>query len=532
MSATLISSQAATNTSTIPSIEAASGKIIGQVRATRLEEIPAMVERARAAQKRWAGRSIHARAAALLKLREVVYRRRDEIAALVSRETGKPRAEAVLAEVMLALDAIEFFARRAPEWLRAERVAHHNVALKAKRGWLEYDPYGVVALISPWNFPFSIPVTEMAPALVAGNAVILKPSELTPATGELIGELCVEAGLPEGILQIVQGGGAAGAALVSARVDKVFFTGSGATGKRVAAMCAERLIPSVLELGGKDAMIVMEDANLEVASSAAVWGAFTNCGQACLSVTRIYVQREVEARFVELLVSKTRKLRLGGPDNSAADLGPMIREAQVAKIEAQLREAVESGAEILAGGRRRPELGPTFFEPTVVRVLDEKARMMREETFGPVVAVASYGTVDEAVERANGTEFGLSASVWTRNVCAGERVASRLKAGSVMVNDVGSYYGICEAPHGGGGASGWGRTHSRVGLLETVRVKYVDVDALAGTRKPWWFGYDARFTRASEALTEVLFARGFRGRLRALRGAGSAMGVIFRGNKV
>ena len=542
---------------TVVSVEAATGRELKRIAVTEPWEMGAVLERAREAQREWGRRSIYGRVRLFEKLREVIYRRRDEIARMVSAETGKPRAESILAEVMLALDSVEFFARRAPEWLRNESVPHHNLALKAKRGWMQFEPYGVVAVIAPWNYPFAIAVSAVAPALVAGNAVVLKPSELTPQVGELIGELFGEVaarvGAPRDLLQIVQGGGKVGEALIAAGPAKVFFTGSVATGKLVAGMCAERLIPSVPELGGKDAMIVMGDADLDVASSAAVWGAFTNCGQACLSVARIYAQEETAGRFVELVVEKARRLRLGGPDvdardagardgsNSAgragvgegeAEIGPMIRESQVAKIEKQLREAVEDGAQIKCGGKRRPDWGPTFFEPTVLVVRDENARIMREETFGPVVAVASFAGVDDAVRMANGTEFGLSASVWTRDVCAGEGVASRLRAGSVMINDVGSYYGICEAPHGGSGASGWGRTHSRLGLLETVRVKYVDVDGLPRTRKPWWFGYGGRFAEASEALTEVLFARGWRERVSALRGAGRAMGVMFRGNKI
>lgn len=521
---------------TVVSVDAATGRELKRIAVTEPRQMTEVMERAREAQRKWEKMSIYQRARLLAKLREVIYRRRHEIARMVSAETGKPRAESILAEVMLALDSVEFFARRSPAWLRKEGVPHHNLPLKAKRGWMQFEPYGAVAVISPWNYPFAIPVSAIAPALVAGNAVVLKPSELTPQTGELIGELFGEAaaavGAPRELLQVVQGGGGVGAALIAARPAKVFFTGSVATGKRVAGMCAERLIPSVLELGGKDAMIVMEDANLEVASSAAVWGAFTNCGQACLSVARIYVQEEVAAQFLELVVEKTRKLRLGGRSDGEAEIGPMIRESQVVKIERQLREAVDEGAEIKCGGKRRTDLGPTFFEPTVLVVRDESTRIMREETFGPVVAVASFATVEDAVRMANATEYGLSASVWTRDTREGERVASRLRAGSVMVNDVGSYYGICEAPHGGSGASGWGRTHSRLGLLETVRVKYVDVDELPGVRKPWWFGYGGRFAEASEVLTEMLFARGWRERMSALRVAGRALGVVFRGNKI
>ncbi len=257
--------------------------------------------------------------------------RRDEIAEVITRETGKPRVEAIFAEIALAIDTAGFLARRAPKWLRPERVPHHNPALKAKSGWLEYEPYGVIAIISPWNFPFAIPLAQIVPALVAGNAVLLKASELTPWTGALIVELVARAGFPAGLLQVVQGAGDVGAALIDAGPDKVCFTGSVATGRRIAEACGRRLIPSVLELGGKDAMIVLADADLEVASSAAVWGSFTNCGQACLSAERIYVEQAVAERYTELCVQKTQKLRLGPSSDRDAEVGPLIRLQQLEK---------------------------------------------------------------------------------------------------------------------------------------------------------------------------------------------------------
>ena len=285
----------------VDSVNPATGEVEARIPATPLSTIPAIFEAARAAQKAWAAQPLTERCAMLRKLRDAIFERRDDIANIVIRETGKPRAEAILAEVLLALDTADFLARQAPRWLRPERVPHHNIALKAKSGWLEFEPHGVVAIISPWNFPFAIPMTELIPALVAGNAVLLKPSELTPATGALVGEMIDRAGFPKGLVQILQGGGELGAAIIEAGPAKVFFTGSVATGRRIAEACASKLIPSVLELGGKDAMVVLADADLDVASSAAVWGGFTNCGQACLSVERIYVEQPVAEKFTAAL---------------------------------------------------------------------------------------------------------------------------------------------------------------------------------------------------------------------------------------
>ena len=516
----------------VDSINPATGEVVSCISATPLSAIPAIFETARTSQKEWSARTLRERCAMLRKLRDAIFGRRDDIAEIVTRETGKPRAEAILAEVLLALDTANFLARQAPRWLRPERVPHHNIALKAKSGCVQFEPHGVVAIISPWNFPFAIPMTELIPALVAGNSVLLKPSELTPATGALVGELIDRAGFPKGLLQILQGGGEVGAAIIEAGPAKVFFTGSVATGRRIAEACASKLIPSVLELGGKDAMIVLADADLDVTSSAAVWGGFTNCGQACLSVERIYVEQSVAERFTQLCVEKTRKLRLGSPADPESDVGPMIRERELEKVEQQLRDAEQRGARILTGGNRRPDLGPNFLEPAVVINVDHSMQLMREETFGPVLAIRSVASVDEAIALANDSPFGLSASIWTGNARRGRELASRIRAGSVMINDVASYYGISDAPHGGPGWSGWGRTHSRLGLLEMVQVKYVDVDRLPRFAKSWWYGYSEDFSAAAGSMVEALFAPSWKRRLQAMVGKRGARGLMSRRRRI
>src|SRR6185437_4434012 len=477
---------------------------------------PEIFRRARDAQKDWEETPVRERCEMLRLLRDAIFARRHEIASVLTRETGKPLAEAIFSEILLALDTANFLARRAPRWLRPHRVPHHNIALKAKSGILKYEPHGIVAVISPWNYPFAIPMLQVIAASVAGNAVILKPSELTPWTGALVGELCGRSRFPEGLVQVVQGGGELGAALIEAGPDKVCFTGSLAVGRGVAEACARKLIPSLLELGGNDAMLVLGGEDLDTASSAAVWGSFMNCGQACLSVERIYVAERLAEEFTRRCVEKTKKLRLGPPSDAGAEIGPMIRERQIERVESQLRDAVERGAQILTGGKRRPALGPNFFEPTVVGRVDHSMQLMREETFGPVLAVCTVKSTDEAVALANDSPFALSASVWTRNRRVAREVAARLRAGSVMINDVASYYGICEAPHGGRGESGWGRTHSRLGLLELVQPKYVDVDRLPRLRKPWWFGYGEGLAESADRFVELLFARDWRARRRAL----------------
>jgi len=520
------------NAKYVESIDPATGETIARFESTPLSEIPAIFKRAREAQREWAARPLGERCAMLTKLRDVIFENREEVIRTITREAGKPRTEAIFAELLLALDTADFLSRRAERWLRPERVPHHNLAMKAKSGRLAFEPHGVVAIIAPWNYPFSIPMTEMIAAVVAGNAALLKPSELTPWCGWLARELFRRAEFPTGLVQVVQGAGAVGAALVEAGPDKVFFTGSVATGQRIAEACGRKLMPSVLELGGKDAMIVLGDADLEVASSAAVWGGFMNCGQTCISVERIYVEQAVAEQFTQLCVEKTKKLRVGPATDPDMEVGPMIRERQLESVEAQLRDAAARGAQILAGGKRIPELGSNFFEPTVVTKVDPEMKLMREETFGPVIAIDRVASVEQAIERANDSPFALSASVWTGDAKRGKEVASRLRAGSVMVNDVASYYGICEAPHGGRGASGWGRTHSRLGLLEMVQVKYVDVDRLPRVAKSWWYGYTQELALGAERLVEFLFAPRRARRWAAMMQKGGARGVIFRGDRI
>jgi len=423
------------------------------------------------------------------------------------------------------LDAARFLIDNAYRLLADEPVPHGNLATKLKRGRLVREPHGVVGIISPWNYPFSVPATETLAALVAGNAVVLKPSEFTSLVALELASLLHGAGVPPDVFHVVVGDGPTGAALLHSQIHKLVFTGSVATGRRIAAAAAERLLPVVLELGGKDPMIVLEDADVEVASSAAVWGAFVNAGQACLSVERCYVHRSLYEPFLKACVEKTQRLRVGHGMDRDTDVGPMTHERQLRVVEAQVEDAKACGARVLAGGSRIPELGKNFYHPTVLADVTHEMRIMREETFGPVLPVMAFDSDDEAVRLANDSEYGLAASVWTRDSARGESLARRIHAGTVMVNDVISCFGISEAPHGGVKASGLGRTHGRLGLEEMVRVKYLDTDRMAGTKKVWWYGYGPGFAREMEGFLDMQFARGLGERL---RGALRAISVVWR----
>ncbi len=327
-------------------------------------------------------------------------------------------AEALTTEVLVVLDAARFLIENAYRLLRDEPLPHGSLATKFKSGRLVREPYGVVAIISPWNYPFSIPATETLAALVAGNAVVLKPSEFTSLVALQLQSLLHAAGVPRDIFHVVVGDGATGAALIHSPIDKLVFTGSVATGKRIAAAAAERLLPVVLELGGKDPMLVLDDVDIDVASSAAVWGAFVNAGQACLSVERCYVHRSLYEEFLRACVEKTNKLRVGNGLDLQTDVGPMIHERQLQIVEAHVEDAVARGARLLAGGSRLLALGKNFYKPTVLADVTHEMRIMREETFGPVLPVSAFDSDDEAVRLANDSEFGLAASVWTRSVAA------------------------------------------------------------------------------------------------------------------
>jgi succinate-semialdehyde dehydrogenase/glutarate-semialdehyde dehydrogenase len=505
----------------ISSVNPATGAVLREFECAGENEVQAAVERARAAQAAWAELGVRRRIAVIREFQRCLHEKKSEIAAAITLEAGKPLAEALVTEVLVVLDAARFLIDHAWALLRDEPVPHGNLATKLKSGRLVREPHGVVGIISPWNYPFSIPATETLAALVAGNAVVLKPSELTPLVALELASLLHAAGVPEAVFQVVVGEGAAGAALIHSPIDKLVFTGSVATGKRIAAASAERLLPVVLELGGKDPMLVLDDADVDVASSAAVWGAFVNAGQTCLSVERCYVHRSLYARFVAACAEKTSKLHVGNGKDPQTDVGPMIQERQLRIVEEHVEDAKARGARVLAGGSRLPDLGPNFYAPTVLADVTHEMRIMREETFGPVLPVISFDNDDEAVRLANDSEYGLAASMWTRDAARGEGLARRIHTGTVMVNDVISCFGISEAPHGGVKASGIGRTHGRFGLDEMVRVKYLDTDRVPAMKKVWWYGYGDNFRRQMEGFLDMQFARGLGTRVRgALRAAG------------
>ena len=473
----------------IVSVDPSTGEEIGRAPLLDETEVAAAVNRARAAQPAWAKLSYRERARFILRARQFVLDQLEDIAKLISRETGKPTSEAISMEVVPTLDLMHYFAHHAHRLLARRKISLGQYNFMARSSYIVYKPLGVVGIISPWNFPWATPLDEVVMALMAGNAVVVKPSELTPLTALKIADIFKQAQLPAGLLEIVTGDGSTGAALVDASVDKIMFTGSVKTGKRVAEAAAKHLTPVVLELGGKDPMIVLEDADLENAARAAIWGAFCNSGQACASIERCYVHATVAEKFTDLVVQETRRLKQDKASADAIDVGAMTNEQQLEIVEDHVSDAVERGAQVRTGGHRLDNRGGWFHQPTVVTNVDHSMKLMREETFGPVLPIMTFKTDDDAIRLANDSIYGLTASVFTRDIARGRRLAEKIDAGTVMINEVVYTHAVAQTPWGGVKQSGYGRTHGRLGLLELVSAQHIHVNALPVLSDVWWFPY-------------------------------------------
>lgn len=469
----------------IISYNPATGAEIGRVKNSFAEDVKIAVEKSRIAFQTWRVTSFSERKRLIMKAREIILAEMDEIALLISNESGKPIAEALSMEIAPVLDLMQYFAKKTEKLLKPRKIDIGLYSLLGRSSKIIYQPLGVIGIIPAWNYPFSIPLGEVVMSLMAGNTVVLKPSELTPFVGIKIGEIFRKAGLPKNVVQIITGDGATGAALVEAAPDKIMFTGSVATGKKIAESAAKNLTSVVLELGGKDPMIVFADANLELAADAAVWGAFCNSGQSCSSVERLYVEESAAEKLTQLIVERTKKLQQGAGDAETTDIGAMSSQRQLKIVADHVADFAENGAKILSGGKSKD----LFFEPTVIGGATNSMRAMREETFGPTLPIAVFKTEEEAVAFANDSEFGLTASVWTSDLAKGKRVAERIEAGTVCVNEVLYTHGIGQTPWGGFKNSGRGRTHGVEGLMELVQPQHIHVNKISLVPNAWWMPY-------------------------------------------
>jgi succinate-semialdehyde dehydrogenase/glutarate-semialdehyde dehydrogenase len=498
----------ATAPAELESLNPASGARLGAVRTTAPQDIAAVVDGVAAVQPFWAQLTLRDRARYLERAGQVLIDESDEIRDLIVTEQGKPRNEAFSMEVLPTIDALHWIAGEGQRILADERVPMPQLFFKTKQTAFTYEPLGVIGVIAPWNYPWSIPFGEVALALMAGNGVVLKPASLTPLIGERIAQVFERAGVPEGLVRVVHGPGA-GSALVRSGVAKVFFTGSVETGRGVGEECARRLKGSVLELGGKDPMIILPDAHLEHAIAGALWGGFANAGQTCSGIERVYVMRDVAQRFIAGVVDGARRLRIGDPMGWDTEIGPMVSREQYDLVAELVDDAVAAGARLECGGPLAdPPGGLTgdFYAPAVLTGVTHEMRIMREEIFGPVLPIIVVNSEDEAVAMANDSVFGLGASVWTSDRSKGERIARELQSGMVWINDHMFSHGACQCSWGGVKESGLGRTHSKFGLYECVNIK-LRVWEGSVIRNAWWHPYDETLGRALRQTAEILYGR-------------------------
>src|SRR5436190_1977604 len=484
----------------------ATGQTIGHVPDMSPSEVGRLVEQARAAQPAWAEMGFEARAKVFYRARKWLVDNRERVARTIVEETGKTREDAMLAEVLFIADSFGYWAKSAPKHLKDEKVRSHSPFMLGRKLMIRYQPRGVIGVIGPWNYPLTNCFGDGIAALAAGNAVVFKPSEITPMSTMLMQECMREAGLPDGVMQVATGRGASGAALIE-HVDYVMFTGSVATGKKVAAEAAKSLTPHSLELGGKDPMIVLQDADLERAANGAVFWSMANGGQICQAVERVYVEEPIYDEFVSKVVEKTRALRQGVPGApGSVDVGAVTFENQIDIMEDHMKDAVDKGAKVLVGGKRREGTG-RFFEPTVVVDVNHDMKLMQDETFGPILPVMKVHDEAEALRLANDSRYGLNSSVWTKDLQKGERIASQVQAGSTCVNDAVANYGAQELPFGGVKESGIGVRHSAAGIRKYCQAHAIMVARFVMKREMYWFPFTNRNAKLLERLMVLMYGR-------------------------
>ncbi|MFO0661202.1 MAG: aldehyde dehydrogenase family protein [Polyangiaceae bacterium] len=491
----------------------ANGELIGEAPVMSPEDVRDRVERARRAQRSWALLSVEERCQRLRAVRDAVVDGAEELVDVLCREAGKPRQEALMTEVLVLADLFTWICDRAPSTLAPKRIDLH--LFKHRRSTVHYRPRGVIGIISPWNFPLVIPFGDAFAALVTGSAVVIKPSEVTPLIALKAKEIFDRGGLDPDLLQIVTGYGETGAALIDAGIQKLVFTGGVATGKKVAAACGARLIPCVMELGGKAPLIACHDADLERTARAIVFGGFANSGQVCISVERVYAHKDIHDALVERVVELVRDLRQGDATRSVVDVGAIIFQPQIRVAEAHIEDAKTKGATVRTGGFKLDHPGQ-FFAPTILTGCDHSMSVMTEEIFGPIVPFMKVASEEEAIRLANDSHLGLNAYVFTKDRARGESIAERVEAGSVLVNDVLANYGT-EAPFGGVKASGFGRVHGEDALRDMCEIRHVSVDRIPSLeRDPFWPPYsDAAYGWFKTAMN-VMFKGSVSERIRKL----------------
>ncbi|REE73107.1 acyl-CoA reductase-like NAD-dependent aldehyde dehydrogenase [Rhodococcus wratislaviensis] len=494
-------------TATIAIENPATGRVIAHIEDMTADHVAELVVRARAAQPAWAEIGFDRRAELVRKLRSWFVANRASLIDTIVAENGKTREDALLAELFYLADSMGFWAKNAGKYLAEDKIRTHSPFVLGKKVVVRYRPHGVVGVIAPWNYPLTASVGDALPALMAGNTVVLKPSEVAPLAVEQVVRGAIEVGFPIGVLQVATGAGDTGAALVDC-ADMIQFTGSTRTGRRIAARCGERLIPSSLELGGKDPMIVLADANVERAANVAVEWSIRNAGQICMGIERVYVEAPVYDEFVSKITEKVSRLRIGAPgDYGSTDVGAITFAPQLDIIESHIGDATAKGARVLVGGKREPGAG-RFFQPTVLVDVNHTMKVMQEETFGPILPIMKVRDDEEAVRLANDTPYGLGSTIFSRNIAQAHRLARRMVAGNTWINDAIMSFLAQEAPFAGAGQSGFGSgRHGKDGIRKYCDTQTILTTRFALTREPTMFPNNARRSRRFDRLMMMLWGR-------------------------
>ncbi|MBV2235554.1 MAG: aldehyde dehydrogenase family protein [Sterolibacterium sp.] len=483
-------------------------EVLGEIECASKEDVDAAVAQAHAAQKKWAKKSPAERAKVILKARDIVLQRQDEIMAVVIRETGKTPADALSMEIFASADVMSYYARNAEKFLATEKKKLHGVMSMIKTLRVAYKPLGVVGVITPWNGPFILSMNPTQQALLAGNGVILKGSEVTPESTQLVAKVFKEAGLPEGLLHVIYGDGQTGADLLNADIQKVSFTGSVPTGRKVGEACGRNLIPCSLELGGTDAMIICADAHFEMATDAALYGSCINTGHYCCGTQRIYVVEELYDKFVARVTEKAKALRQGQKYGQDEDIGAVFWDKQVTIIEEHVKDAIDKGARLLHGGGRNPDLEGLYFMPTVLADCDHSMLAMREENFGPLVCLQKVRDEAEAIRLTNDSPYGLNGTVFSKDKEKAFQIALQMDTGSVCVNDIAVTYGVPEAPFGGVKASGVGQVNGVDGLRKYSHAFPVILNRFNMPKLPASYPYSAKAIGDTKKLMKFLWKPG------------------------
>ncbi|NIM59593.1 MAG: aldehyde dehydrogenase family protein [Candidatus Aminicenantes bacterium] len=517
----------------IKSFNPATLEPVGEAYLASAAECQEAVQAAKKAYPLWKELSFKKKSEIFQGAKKILLRRRNEVARLLTLEKGTPLPESLSCEVMGVLELLDYYSQNLKKSLKSKKEKHHVVLFFHKKSSYHFQPLGVTLVISPWNFPFLIPFYDIIAALGAGNTVVFRPSTTTPLIGLMIGDILLEAGLPPGVLNIVNCKAAIAEELIlSQDIETVMFTGSVPTGKRIMELASQNLHNIVLELGGKDPMIVLKDADLDRASRGAVWGAFMNTGQSCASVERAYVAREIADEFIEKVLSHTKKLKVGNPLEPGIDLGPMATLGQLKVVEEQVKDAVRKGAQLLCGGEKTKGLPGYFFQPTVLSKVNHSMKIMQDETFGPVLPVMTFSEKEEAVSLANDSRFGLTASIWTRSKKTASWMAERIEAGTVTVND--HMFSFIEpgAIWGGVKQTGKGRTHGKFGLYKLMNIKYTSLDSAGKRTQIWWYPYGTTWPKVLDEYFDLMYHDRLHKKIKAIFSLLSYFSLIKAGSPI